>query len=165
MKFAYRLNINDLKEANQVYAKRILKLYLIFAGFLILISLLPLLLQERVSFQEILFAILPYLLMVVVVHFGGNFIQNFVLKRNWNSQPNLKNEIRVETSDEELKITTPLAESKMQWSFYTHWRETPNSFMIYQSHACLNLFPKRAFVSNEQANEFRELLRAKLRNK
>ncbi|WP_392535214.1 YcxB family protein [Nostoc sp. C117] len=167
MKFEYRLNINDVKEANEVDAKtRIMKYYLIFTGVLILISLFPLLSQGHVSFQEILLsAILPNLLIVVVAYFATYVIRYFLIKRTWNSQPNLKNEISVETSDEELKITTPLSESKMQWSGYTHWRETPNLFMVYQSRNCLNMFPKRAFISDEQANEFRELLRAKLPNK
>ncbi|ACC85346.1 YcxB family protein [Nostoc punctiforme] len=167
MKFEYRLNLNDFKEANQVHAKtRILKYYLILAGVLVLISLVPLLLQGNVSFQEILLsAILPNLFGVAIAYFATHIIRHFLIKHTWDSQPNLRNEISVETTDEGLKITTPLSELKMQWSGYTSWRETPNLFTVYQSRNCLNMFPKRAFISEEEANEFRELLHIKLPNK
>lgn len=167
MKFEYRLTIKDFKEANRVHAtKGILQYLLILGGFLVLISLLPLITQVNVSLQEILWSVLlPNLVFFSLAYLMIYFIRQIIIKRTWDSQPSLRHEISVETSDEWVKITTTLSEAKMQWSFYTHWRETPNLFMVYQSRNCLNMFPKRAFSSDEQANEFRELLGNKIPNK
>ncbi|MUG98173.1 YcxB family protein [Scytonema sp. UIC 10036] len=167
MQFEYRLNVNDIKEANQAHSKKVLlKYYLLVMGIIIFISILPMLTQGGISLNELLIsAIVPNLVLLAFIYLVIRISRNFVLSRTWNSQPGLKNEIRVEASEEALQINTELSESKMKWLIYTHWRETPNLFMVYQSNNCFNLFPKRAFGSDEQMNEFRELLRAKLPNK
>ncbi|WP_427160860.1 YcxB family protein [Aliinostoc sp. HNIBRCY26] len=167
MNFEYRLNFNDFKEVNQFHSTRmILRYLLIVGGIAVLISLLGLINQGNVSLQEILWSVLlPNILPIVFLYCLTYFFQQIVIKRAWDSQPNFRLEIRVEASDEELKITTPLSESKAQWSLYTHWGESANLFMVYQSGNCLNMFPKRAFSTNEQVNEFRELLRSKLPKK
>lgn len=167
MKFEYRLQVNDIKEANQAHSQKGLLIYcFVLIGILLLISILPLLMQGGASFSEIITSIvLPNLLIFAIVYFCMRIARNFAINRTWNSQPGLKNEISVETLEDGLQINTALLESKMKWLIFTHWRETPNLFMVYQSNNCFNLFPKRAFSDNEQINEFRELLSVKLSNK
>jgi hypothetical protein len=166
IKFEYRLNVNDIQEANQTHCQKgLLRYYLVLIGILLLISILPLIIQGGASISEILISVLlPNLLLLATVYFGISIARNFAIKRAWNSQTGMKSEMSVETFEDGLQINTALSESKMKWLIYTHWRETPNLFMVYQSSNCFNLFPKRAFSDDEQINEFRELLRVKLPN-
>ncbi|AFY32762.1 YcxB family protein [Calothrix sp. PCC 7507] len=167
MQFAYRLNVNDLKEASQSHSKKgLLKYCLLMAGILLLTSILPLLTQGGISFREIFWSILlPNILFFIFIYVLMRILQNFLISRNWKSQPGAKSDISVETTEEGLQITTQSSDSRLKWSLYTHWKETPNLFMVYQSHNCFNIFPKRAFSSEEQVNEFRALLRTNLQNK
>lgn len=167
MRFEYRLNINDLKEANKAHSKKALwKYYLLIVATILLISILPLLTQGSITINDIfLTVVVPNLFLFGLLYVVTRISQNFMINRAWKSQPGVKSAIIVETTTEGLEITTESSESKLKWSLYTHWKETPNLFMIYQSNNCFNLFPKRAFNSEADINELRELLSTKLPKK
>ncbi|MBW4644831.1 MAG: YcxB family protein [Goleter apudmare HA4340-LM2] len=167
MRFEYRLNINDLKEANQAHSKKFLwKYYLFMILTVLLASILPLLKQGSITINEMLLSVIvPNLLFFAFLYLGVRISQKFMINRAWKNQPGVKTAINVETTEEGLQIKTDLSESKLNWSLYTHWQETPNLFMLYQSLNIFNLFPKRAFSSEAEMNEFRELLKIKLLQK
>jgi hypothetical protein len=70
--------------------------------------------------------------------------------------------MNVEITQENLNIKGESFECTLKWKVYIKFMETPKSFMLYQSKNMFNLIPKRAFDSDEQIEEFRELLRAKI---
>lgn len=167
MRFIYRLNVNDLKEANQAHSQQTWLIYYIFIFVIIVLSsVIPLLVQGDVSVNELLLsAIVPTLLFLALLYLVFYLVQNLAIKRAWKSQPGVQSEISVETTAEGLQINTEFAESKHKWPLYTHWKETANLFIVYQSNQVFNLFPKRAFNCEAEVNEFRELLRANLPKK
>jgi YcxB-like protein len=164
MRFEYRLTLNDYQEFNQTHSKQIhLKLGIAYFVIVLLTNGLPLLSKTNLSIQEILLnVILPSLLAGILIFVVFYIIHQFSIKRAWNSAHLGKDETVVEVNDEELTINTPLSRSTLKWAAYTHWKETLNLFLVYQSANCSSLFPKRAFISQEQIDEFRELLRSKL---
>jgi hypothetical protein len=167
MKFEYRLTINDFKEFNQVHVKpMLLKIGLLYAGIFMFISILPFVSKGSISLQEILLVvILPNLSIGAIAYAVVYMLQQFSIKRAWNNSHILKTETIAEIDVEQLTITTPLSKSILKWAFYTHWKETSNLFLVYQSRNCSSIFPKRAFISNEKIDEFRSLLMSKLPNK
>ncbi len=167
MRFEYRLTFNDYKEFNQAHSKQIaLKLGLMYVGLFLLINGLPLFSKPNVSIQEILIdVVLPSLLAGISCFVVFYLINQFSIKRGWSNSHLIKDETVIDVDDEELTTTTPLLRSTLKWAGYTHWKETSNLFLVYQSANCSNLFPKRAFINNEQIDEFRELLRSKLPHK
>jgi YcxB-like protein len=167
LKFEYRLTLKDFKEFNQVHSNpMLLKLCLLYAGIFMFLAVLPLLSKRSISFQEVLLVVvLPNLLYVAIFCAAIYIIQHFSIKRAWNNSHAIKNETITEVDDEELTIITPLSRSILKWAIYTHWKETSNLFLVYQSHTCSSIFPKRAFISDEQIDEFRALLMSKLPNK
>jgi hypothetical protein len=70
MKFEYRLTLNDFKEFNQVHSKPILlKLFLLYAGILMLMPVFRLLSKESISFQEVLLVVvLPNLSIAAIFY-------------------------------------------------------------------------------------------------
>jgi YcxB-like protein len=166
MRIEYKLNLNDIKEASRDITKTSnAKILLFYAGFLGLLYLLPLFLKRNPSTQEIIVAVTAIFFSVAIVYLFGRLAQYLSIKRAWNSMRSAITEMTIETSDEGLKITTPVSESKVKWIAYTHWGESSNLLFIYASVNSSILFPKRAFVDHEQIDGFRELLNSKLPKK
>ena len=70
----------------------------------------------------------------------------------------------LEISEEELTLSSPIFQSTLKWQIYTHFIETTNLFMVYQSKRLFNMFPKRAFSNEQELDEFRYLLERKIRS-
>lgn len=68
----------------------------------------------------------------------------------------------VEVNEETIKMKNPVFNSSVKWQLYIKAVETKNLFMIYQTKRLFDMIPKRAFSSNEQVEEFRELVRTKI---
>jgi hypothetical protein len=178
MKFEYRLKFNDFQEASDlssayspVKVVKAIKISLIACLILVLIPAFTVLSKGNVVPQKAWTAIgLNYLGLNIACCAMGYllFLQDrFLVKRSWeNSTDDFKNEICVEANEIELKTRTTLSESTTQWAIYTCWEETSNLFVIYhQNSSFYNIIPKRAFVNEDQACEFRQLLRANILNK
>lgn len=75
---------------------------------------------------------------------------------------NFHHPITIEIDEDKLKIQTINCESSIRWQLYIKAIETKNIFMLYQAKALFNIIPKRAFNSDEELDEFRELVRTKI---
>ncbi|MEA5574681.1 YcxB family protein [Calothrix sp. UHCC 0171] len=126
-------------------------------------SLLPLIQSGKIILEEIITTvILPNLILFLCLYLGIKIITPLILKYNWKNQPASQYEIHVEVVEEGLIITTPVAESNLKWGIFQNWLETPNLFLVYQTKSCCNIFPKRAFSSEIEMNQFRDILREKV---
>ncbi len=164
MRFEYRLTLNEYKESNQAHSNQIyLKFGIACVGMCLLIKGLLLLLKTTVSIQELLLEVIQQGLVVGIISFPEFYMMHQVsMKLAWNNAPLIKDETVVEFNDEELTINTPLSKYTLKWAAYTHWKETLNLFLVYQSDNSSSIFPKRSFVNEEQIDRLRELLRSKL---
>lgn len=70
----------------------------------------------------------------------------------------------VEASDEGLVVQTAHGNSKVSWSAYVAWAEGKSVFVILPQPRIYIPIPKRAF-SNEQLDQFREILRRNIGRK
>jgi hypothetical protein len=162
MNFEYRLNIEDLKEGYRANLPGLGKYTFIIGGIVILVDSFPLLLKGTISFQKIISGVITPSLLILAFFYFFRFYQSYSLKKMLNL-PEVNGDVIVETSDEGLTITTVTSESKTKWNMYGYWKETSNLFLLYyQVNVLLNIFPKRAFIDDEQIHEFRELLRVNL---
>jgi YcxB-like protein len=165
MKFEYQLNLKDLIEGN-LAMRRVDKYALTICIIIItLVIYLPPFLKGPISFQKIFLNIIAPSFFILATLFYGYCIQIFSYKKMLKL-PEIKGGIIVETSTEGLTITTITSESKTRWDMYGYWKETSNLFVVYnQSNVLINIFPKRAFVEDEQIHKFRKLLFANLSTK
>lgn len=167
MKFEYRLQLKDLVEANRIHSQKAsLISYFCLILIFLLVPLISFWSQGDISWNRIfLEVILPNAIIFTLFYGLIHAIQYFSIKRNFENQPSFRNEISVETTEEGLQINTVTSESKIKWSVYTHWKENSNLFLVYQAPNLFNLFPKRAFASDRQVDEFREILASRLPKK
>lgn len=155
MNLEYRLTFNDYLEANQAHLKsQRFSYFFLWVGSILLIVW---------GFDCILIGdILIFFFFVILGIFANpsfNPLQRYYLASTWKSQPSIREPITIEVTKEGLTLYSSYFKSHLKWQIYTGFIETKNLFMVYQSKRFFNWFPKRAFSSDEQVHEFRELLR------
>jgi hypothetical protein len=70
--------------------------------------------------------------------------------------------LTVEASKEGIRTTTPLEQGEYRWEAFDRYLETRNLFVLCRNPRSALTIPKRAFSTNEQLRQFRDLLTAKL---
>ncbi|MFB2894611.1 YcxB family protein [Aerosakkonemataceae cyanobacterium BLCC-F50] len=155
MKLEYQLTFNDYLEANQNHSKWRKILMWIIAIFFFILGLLSIIIIPAEP-SSYIFLVLGICYIPLV-----KLIERYNLARIWKSQPSIREPITLEANEEGITLKSTLFESNIKWQVYTKFVETNKLLMLYQSNQSFNLLPKRAFSTNEQLNEFRELLRIK----
>ncbi|MEG4009861.1 YcxB family protein [Microcoleus sp. Pol11C1] len=153
MKLEYQLTLNDYLEASQGHLKSQSFLLWIFSILFFLIGLLCIIINPADWTGYCLFVGGIFYIPLIKLN------QRYQLARLWKSQPNLREPTTLEFNEEGIIYKTFSVESNIKWQLYTKFRETKKLFMLYQFPHVFNILPKRAFMSNEQLDQFRELLR------
>lgn len=167
MQIEYRLSLKDYQEATQAHFKLQRWIYFVF-WFFILFGLLSLTIDFVSERQLDVFVITITIITLLVPPvlflnpYFSNPIKNYFVARTWKNFPNGHQPMSVEVNEEVIKIKSINFDTIMQWQLYIKAVETKNLFMLYQAKALFNMIPKRAFSSDEQVEEFRELLRTKI---
>ena len=167
MPLEYRLSLKDYQEANQAHYKSQRFWYFLIWG----LSLLMILLGIVYTFASfITLGFIGSLIKGTFSLFIGiffcpyfNLFQGYFITRAWRSQPSLREAMNLNITQEGLDCKAETYESKVQWQIFVKFLETKNVFMLYQAEALFNIIPKRAFNSDEEIEEFREILSAKIR--
>jgi hypothetical protein len=84
--------------------------------------------------------------------------------RQFRGSPSAQSPMTIELSDAGLAVHSAHGESKVSWSAYITWGETKTVFVILPQPQIYIPIPKRAF-REEQASEFREMLRRNINKK
>lgn len=58
----------------------------------------------------------------------------------------------------EIRVTSPLCDITYRWGMFTRWLEGPRVFLLYQTENQYRVVPKRAFKSEDEIQEFRQML-------
>jgi hypothetical protein len=163
MQLAYRLSLKDFQEANQAHFKSQFWVYWAFWIFLLL-GILSLILYFLGGQQLDFFLIVcPFFFPIICFNpYSSNPLKNYIIKLDWKGLHNLHHPMTVEVNEETIKMKNPVFNSSVKWQLYIKAVETKNLFMIYQTKRLFDMIPKRAFSSNEQVEEFRELVRTKI---
>lgn len=167
MKFEYRLQLKDLIEAHWVYSKEAFFRYCI--GLIILIvttDLISFFTKFHFLWNGILLrGTIPNFILLTSLYALVYAQQYYAIKHDFEKQPIFRDSVSVEMSEEGLEVKTSTSESKIKWSSFSYWKETPNLFLLYYPSKLHDLFPKRAFESDRQIDEFQEILASRLPKK
>jgi hypothetical protein len=106
----------------------------------------------------IMFALysIPQSVTAMFTRIGGIF--GWPYAQGWKNQSNLRRPMTAEFSESGCVISEPLSRHEYHWDYFPGWTETPNLFIFYISNRLLVIFPKRAFTSDAQRNEFVQLV-------
>ena len=112
---------------------------------------------------------LPYLLCVFTIFTNPEpqinpyfcWIYGFI----WKQNAHMHHPIASEVTEAGLSLDTLSLSSQVNWQLFIKFMETPNLFVLYQSPQLFSIFPKRAFASAAQIDEFRSLLQTQIRSR
>jgi hypothetical protein len=91
-------------------------------------------------------------------------IRSFWIKRDFLRHPNFSRPSSARIDENGLHVEAEVSTSDTKWPAYTKYQETQNLFLLYVGARLIQAIPKRA-LSGEQVDEFRQLVRMKLKPK
>jgi hypothetical protein len=123
------------------------------------ITVMVLLVQRPATPRELVVATFPWLVAGLIVGLILTGWRKSVVKRLWETQPTFHRPHVVEVYPDHIVYSTAVGRFDHRWEAFTHVRETPGLFVLYESPYLMNMLPKRAFAGREEVDAFRELLR------
>ena len=76
----------------------------------------------------------------------------------WESNKHLHGRFRIEIDDQNMLISSTQWSSRLRWSAFQGFTETPNLIIVYLSRAAFHMLPKRAIASETDLNELSRIL-------
>lgn len=80
----------------------------------------------------------------------------------WSAQERLIQPVAWEFDEDAARATSAQWQATLNWSVFNRWVEGPTVFILFRSAEDFRVYPKRAFVSPEQVEQFRRLLELKV---
>ncbi|MBC7474447.1 MAG: YcxB family protein [Candidatus Sericytochromatia bacterium] len=151
----YTYTKEEYKRAVVLHYKNVLEIkkYIIFSIFLLLFSLLCL---YYFGYSIIWISTIILSLLLLFMVFSAFFIlPSFVYNRN----PKLKDEYYLTFRKDGIGFKTDKIDSNLEWSIYKTIVEDKQFFLLYTDKFYFTVIPKRAFINNEEIDDFRILLK------
>jgi len=116
--------------------------------------------------RNMIWDILPYALVFVViwVYFLRTQYSKAAAKKTIENDPMLAERQHITFADEGLNMQGPTTSTFSVWTHYIHFAETENLFVLLITRQTAQIFPKRAFASQAEQDEFRGFAQAHVGN-
>jgi hypothetical protein len=169
MQLEYRLSLKDYQEANQAHYKAMRFWYFLNWGlslFLILLALVYIVIRFRLESGFVWDLIEACFLLFLGIFLNPDLnlpFQRYFIALSWKNHPSLRETMNLEFTQEWMNLKGESFESKLRWKIFVKFLETKNLFLLYHSKIVFNMIPKRAFNSDEEIQQFREMLSTKIR--
>jgi len=85
------------------------------------------------------------------------------LTRNFNENKNMQREVKISISDTSIRAENEIGHMDRPWTDFSKWKEGRKVFSLYVSSAQSLTVPKHFFESERDIEEFRELLKFKVK--
>jgi YcxB-like protein len=152
MRLEYKLTERDLLEAQAKHGGVWTKVLRIWGVLLIAAGVTSLVIRPR-HYSN---AVLP-ILMGVFFFFGLRLLA----LRSFRRDQRLQQPFEAIISDSGIDASSPTGSSKSTWGAFIRYVESKHLFLLYQAPHVFSIFPKRAFVPEDEES-FRRLLNDKL---
>lgn len=163
--FKYTLTEEDHARAWRIHngaSKTYLAIWLLAGGFIGLLAwgrVMAILDGER-EWSSIFSMLLPVGIYVVTAWLSFSWRPRFLARQS----PYRGLENNVTASETGVASSNALFRNEIQWGAYTHAIEKPDMFLLYTGRLLFYPFPRRCFENQEDADRFRDLIRAHIKN-
>jgi hypothetical protein len=114
---------------------------------------------NEVHLSDAAFSMGPWVLIFLVVWILVFRAIRRQTRRNWEGQPNVQLEYRMDVSPQGISVANPVSSSAYRWEAFQRVLETPNMFILFLSTLTFVLIPKRALPDGHGVDELRGMLR------
>jgi hypothetical protein len=108
---------------------------------------------------ESLLPLAPWLVMFAIIWVFVFRLMRRQTRQNWEGQPNLHLEYRVDISPDGVSVSCPVSSSAYRWEAFQRVQETPRLFILFLSTLTFVLIPKRAVPDAQAVDWLRDTLR------
>ena len=159
----YHYDLGDLHEAQQALLRwwwhgQRTRLLIILALFAIVI----LVLEQSDPKSALAAGFMGSVITILLLVFGAWRKARKPAKNVWTANPILKERFDTEIDEQGIRSRCSIATSDRTWTVFTGYFESAKLFHIQQGPNQFLWIPKRAFGSEQEIQQMRELLRAKL---
>jgi hypothetical protein len=147
------------------YNQQFKKTKLLFGIFLVILacstfSTIFLLISENATIQK------PYLIPLVLIPFlilTYPWWSILIISRTYEKKENGYNgPIHGSINDQGLTIFTRLANANFYWPVFSSYKKSNNMILLYQGKNCFNIFTQSLFATQEDWQQFEEVLKQRL---
>ena len=157
----FQFTLDDYRKAFRAHYRKgasafirwMLRLCLVAGILFLLIGVLFVLTGQR----ALNVVLTPFILGAIWLWIGAGVPYQLSARKQFARNPILREQRRVEFSDDGVKTDAGIASSQLSWKAYLRYVESKDSFLLYTSPACFVIVPKRV-LQPEQVNELRQLL-------
>jgi len=162
MKIEYRYHSGDIEEAFRAVRSRAWKKARGRLLILFPLVLLTAVVLTRLDPRECMLVFVVGVLVGVLTAFFASWQRAKKARRDiWKAYPVMQYKFTAEIDADAIQTTCDIASSTRRWECFTGYFESANLFHI-QEGARFLWIPKRAFGSESEISEMRELLKSKL---
>ena len=108
---------------------------------------------------------IPILLCLIVFPLIRFVLLPYQTKQLYSQHKEFQSPIEIEFAESGIKTTNLIGSSDRPYSFFHHWKEDKNLFLIYVSENSPIILPKRFMVSQDEIVSVRSILEKKIENK
>jgi hypothetical protein len=108
---------------------------------------------------ESLLPLAPWLVMFAIIWVFVFRLMRRQTRQNWEGQPNLHLEYRVDISPDGVSVACPVSSSAYRWEAFQRVQETPKLFILFLSTLTFVLIPKRTLPDAQAVDWLRGTLR------
>jgi YcxB-like protein len=165
MEVSYQLTVDDYRQAMKAYRTRtahlrwILRFGIAFVLLVLSTGVVLLIVAPHSNAFQNLVPLYVLFLIWIVVWWGAPFLS---ARSQFRGSPSVQTPLKLEVTDTGLHFCSQLSDSRVAWATYVRWVEGNAVFVLFSNPKIMVVVPKRAF-SFDQVNEFRELLRSKVK--
>lgn len=159
--FLFDSNADAERAGRQPRWRRIVVIAFVFLGFLALTALMLVNDESRPGdgVAEHLLSLGPWFVIFLMIWVFVFRLLRRQTRQNWEGQPNLHMESRIDISPDGVTTMTPVSSAVYRWEAFQRVQETPNLFILFLSTLTFVLVPKRALPDGEAVDSLRGMLR------
>jgi heme/copper-type cytochrome/quinol oxidase subunit 2 len=159
--FLFDSNADAERSGRRRWWPRVVAIALVVLGFL---TVLTLLLANAAhapggNLVDALLPLSPWLVVFLSVWVFFFRLLRRQTRHNWEGQPNLHLENRMDIAPEGVSVANPVFSSAYRWEAFQRVQETPNLFILFLSTLTFVLIPKRALPDAQAIDSLRGTLR------
>jgi hypothetical protein len=163
MEVTFELTVSDFYDAMKACRRKTIvaswALPVITAAFILSVTYLVF---RGVPFKDVIPLVIASIFGLIVSIIAPLW-RRYAVRKQFQDNPSTKGLITLAVSEDGIHVRSQHTDSTAAWSSFVMWGKGKSVFAIMISPVAYYAVPKRAF-SADQLNEFRELLRLKIRS-
>jgi hypothetical protein len=114
--------------------------------------------------EMILVAFAPWIVLYLILAISLKPLRAYSVRQSWENQPAFQRHVTWEMTDDCVRISDAITDSRMTWAYFTRVRESENLLLVTREDGAFYILPKRVFPGAVELDQARALLSTKIKD-